>query len=199
MRAVAEIINESLEAKRALLADQALLDDVQRAADLMVGSYREGGKTLFCGNGGSAADAQHFAAELSGRFLIERDPLPAEALHTNSSYLTAVGNDYEYDLVFARAVRASGRAGDVLVAISTSGRSANVVKAAEAAREQGLSVIGLTGARSGPLTQLSTVCLQVPTEVTARIQECHIAVIHAISEIVEAVLFGPAVGDVRPG
>ncbi len=190
MRRVADVIAESLEAKQALLRDEALLDEVQTAADLMTSSYRAGGRALFCGNGGSAADAQHFAAELSGRFLLERDPLPAEALHANNSYLTAVGNDYDYDLVFARAVRASGSAGDVLVAISTSGTSRNVVKAAETARAMDLAVIALTGARHGPLAELATVSLQMPTDVTARIQECHIAVIHAISEIVEAELFG---------
>lgn len=191
MRAIRDIIEESLEAKQALFEDDDLLLAVEEAAQLMTQSYRDGGKTLFCGNGGSAADAQHFAAELSGRFLFDRDPLPAEALHGNSSFVTCVANDYDYDSVFARAVRSSGRSGDVLVAISTSGTSPNIVEAAKAAVERGISVIGLTGSKSGPLQELSTVWLPMPSTVTARIQECHIAVIHAISEQVEASLFAP--------
>jgi len=190
---VHEIIQESCEVKEALLADPRLMKDIGLAAQIMIECYRSGGKTLVCGNGGSAADAQHFAAELSGRFLFDRDPLPAEALHVNTSFLTAVANDYGYDVAFARAVRASGAAGDVLVAISTSGRSRNVVKAAEVARSQELEIIGLTGEDGGPIAELATLCIKIPSTVTARIQESHIAVIHAISEIVEATLFPPPV------
>ena len=189
VRSVHEIMQESYEVKQALLADTRLIQDIEMAAQTMIESYRSGGKALICGNGGSAADAQHFAAELSGRFLFDRDPLPAEALHANTSYLTAVANDYDYDATFARAVRASGAAGDVLVAISTSGRSANVVKAAEVARSLNLEIIGLTGEDGGPIAKLATLCINIPSNVTARIQESHIAVIHAISEIVEATLF----------
>src|SRR4051794_2809228 len=171
MRSAGEIIRESLEVKQRLLEDTEVLKRVEEASDVMVRSFRNGGKALFCGNGGSAADAQHFAAELSGRFLFDRDPLPAEALHTNSSFLTAVANDYDYDSVFARGVRATGREGDVLVGLSTSGRSKTVVRAAEAARENGLEVIAMTGATQGPLTELATVWLPMPSTVTGRIQE----------------------------
>lgn len=191
MRTIREIIQESLEVKRALVEDESLLDKIREAAQLMSNSFRQGGKALFCGNGGSAADAQHFAAELSGRFLYDRDPLPAEALHGNSSFVTAVANDYDYDSVFARAVHASGRPGDVLVGLSTSGRSKTVVRAAEVARGRDMEVIAMTGSASGPLADLATVWLPMPSTVTGRIQEAHIAVYHAISEQVEASLFEP--------
>lgn len=189
MRSVQEIIEESWRAKSALLNDTELLGRVGDAAGVMIDSYRQGGKVLFCGNGGSAADAQHFAAELSGRFLFDRPPLAAEALHGNTSFLTAVANDYNYESVYARAVRAGGRPGDVLVALSTSGNSANVVAAAETARDLEMHVISLTGSDHCRLGELASVWLPMPTAVTGRIQECHIAVIHAISEQVEAALF----------
>lgn len=191
MRTIKDIIQESVEVKTALLHDDALLEKIREAGEVMTSSFRNGGKSLFCGNGGSAADAQHFAAELSGRFLFDRDPLPAEALHGNTSFVTAVANDYDYDSVFARAVRASGRAGDVLVGLSTSGASRTVVRAAEVAREQDMSVIAMTGSRPGPLSELATVWLPMPSTVTGRIQEAHLAVYHAISEQVEASLFEP--------
>ena len=194
MRTIREIIQESLEVKRALVEDEALLARITEAGELMAQSFRNGGRALFCGNGGSAADAQHFAAELSGRFLFDRDPLPAEALHGNTSFVTAVANDYDYDSVFARAVRASGRAGDVLVGLSTSGGSRTVVRAAEVARERDMEVIAMTGSRPGPLSELATVWLPMPSTVTGRIQEAHIAVYHAISEQVEATLFEPSSG-----
>jgi D-sedoheptulose 7-phosphate isomerase len=189
MRQTGVILAESLDVKRALVDDEQLHNDIEDAAVLMTESFRNGGKSMFCGNGGSAADAQHFAAELSGRFLFDRDPLPAEALHGNTSYLTAVANDYDYDAVYGRAVRASGRPGDVLIALSTSGRSSNVVRAMEAAKGIGMSTIALTGRSGGPMADLATIWLPMPSDVTARIQEAHIAVIHAISEIVEASLF----------
>jgi D-sedoheptulose 7-phosphate isomerase len=189
MRQTGVILAESLDVKRALVDDEQLHTDIEDAAVLMTESFRNGGKSMFCGNGGSAADAQHFAAELSGRFLFDRDPLPAEALHGNTSYLTAVANDYDYDAVYGRAVRASGRPGDVLIALSTSGRSSNVVRAMEAAKGIGMSTIALTGRSGGPMADLATIWLPMPSDVTARIQEAHIAVIHAISEIVEASLF----------
>jgi D-sedoheptulose 7-phosphate isomerase len=192
VRNVREVVQESLDVKQALLRDDAVIGSIEEAARLMTRAFREGGRALFCGNGGSAADAQHFAAELSGRFLIDRDPLPAEALHTNTSFLTAVANDYSYDVVFARAVRSTGRAGDVLVAISTSGNAPSIVEAARTAQEIGMAVIALTGEGGGALRQHATVWLPMPSSDTARIQESHIAVIHAISEHVEAALFGPA-------
>jgi D-sedoheptulose 7-phosphate isomerase len=189
MRQTGVILAESLHVKRALVDDQQLHTAIDDAAALMADSFRNGGKSMFCGNGGSAADAQHFAAELSGRFLFDRDPLPAEALHGNTSYLTAVANDYDYESVYGRAVRAQGRPGDVLIGLSTSGRSANVVRAMETAKGIGMSTIALTGRRGGPIADLATIWLPMPSDVTARIQEAHIAVIHAISEIVEASLF----------
>jgi D-sedoheptulose 7-phosphate isomerase len=191
MRTIDAILGESLQVKQELAEDVGLRATIDEAAALMVDCFRNGGRTMFCGNGGSAADAQHFAAELSGRFLIDRDPLPAEALHSNTSFLTGVANDYDYDLVFARAVRSSGHAGDVLIALSTSGRSRNVVRAMEAAKGLGISTIALTGRSGGDMRDLATVWLPMPSEVTARIQEAHIAVIHAISEVVEASLFEP--------
>jgi D-sedoheptulose 7-phosphate isomerase len=189
MRRIGAILEESLDVKQALVEDEQLHAAIDDAAALMIDSFRSGGKSMFCGNGGSAADAQHFAAELSGRFLFDREPLPAEALHGNTSYLTAVANDYDYTSVYGRAVRASGRPGDVLIGLSTSGRSPNVVRAMEAAKGIGMSTIALTGRAGGPMADLATVWLPMPSDVTARIQEAHIAVIHAISEIVEASLF----------
>ena len=174
----------------AALADSALLHGaIDDAVTLMSQVFRDGGKVLFCGNGGSAADAQHFAAELSGRFLLDRAPLPAEALHTNASFLTAVANDYDYTQVFARALEASARPGDVLVAISTSGRSPNVVRAAERAADLGVRVIAMTGEAPCPLARYADVWLSMPSRTTPRVQECHVAVLHAISERVEHALF----------
>lgn len=190
MRRIGAILEESLDVKRALVADEQLHAAIGEAATMMTESFRNGGKSLFCGNGGSAADAQHFAAELSGRFLFDRDPLPADALHGNTSFLTAVSNDYDYQSVFGRAVRASGRPDDVLVGLSTSGRSANVVRAMEEAKGIGMGTIAMTGSDPCPMADLATVWLPMPSVVTGRIQEAHIAVIHAISEVVEASLFG---------
>jgi D-sedoheptulose 7-phosphate isomerase len=190
MRHVREIIQASIDVKSAMVEDDGLLATIERVGDTLTESLRGGGKALFCGNGGSAADAQHFAAELSGRFLFDRPPLPAEALHTNTSYLTAVANDYSYEEVYARAVRASGRPGDVLIALSTSGNAANVVRAAEVAREIGLVVVGMTGQTGGALKTHCSYLIAVPSTVTAHIQEAHITIAHALSEIVEARLFG---------
>jgi D-sedoheptulose 7-phosphate isomerase len=147
-----------------------------------------GGALLVCGNGGSAADAQHIAAELTGRFFRDRKPLRALALHANTSSLTAIGNDYGYDEVFAREVGAHGRPGDVLLAISTSGNSRNVVRAIEAAREKEMVVIGLTGGDGGRMRRLCDLCLCVPSTSTPRIQECHILVGHTICELLEQIL-----------
>lgn len=151
-------------------------------------AFASGNKLLLCGNGGSAADAQHIAAEFVGRFLLERRTVPAIALHTNTSNLTAIGNDYGYDQTFSRPVEAFGRSGDVLLGITTSGNSQNVVRAAEVARECGMKVIGLTGASGGRLEAVSDLCLCVPSSATPRIQELHIFVGHAICELVETTL-----------
>jgi len=166
-----------------VFAEQA--DMIVAAAGLMTDGLRAGGKVLFCGNGGSAADSQHLAAELTGRYLRDRAPLAAVALTVDSSALTAIANDYSYDEVFARQVRGLGRPGDVLVGISTSGNSRNVVAALEAARAIGLATIGLTGAGGGRMKDLCDVCLCVPSTDTPRIQEMHIAAGHMLCELVE--------------
>jgi len=182
-------IAASAAVKQLMLEDETLLANMEAAAQLMIAAFRNGGKVLFCGNGGSAADAQHLAAELSGRFYTDRPPLYAEALHVNSSYVTAVANDYGYELVFARMVEAAGRPGDVLVALSTSGNSPNILKAVEQARKQGMTVIGFTGASGGLLRAHSDVLLNVPSVDTPRIQEAHILIGHILCEIVEREVF----------
>ena len=183
-------IRESIAVKQALLDDADFLQKIARTASVMVAAFRADGKVLFCGNGGSAADAQHIAAELSGRFYTDRPPLYAEALHVNSSYITAVANDYGYDEVYARMVQAAGRAGDVLVAFSTSGNSPNVLKAIEVAQKQGMVVVGFTGSSGGKMAALCDVLLNVPSADTPRIQEAHILLGHILCEIVEREMFG---------
>ena len=163
-------------------------DAVVAAAERMIEAIRGGGTVLFCGNGGSAADSQHLAAELMGRFAKDRAPMPALALTVDTSALTAIGNDYGYDEVFARQLRGIGRKGDVLVGLSTSGNSTNVVAALQAARERGIVTIGMTGAGGGKMRDLCDVCLCVPSTNTARIQEMHIAAGHTICLLVEEAL-----------
>ena len=182
-------IEESIAVKQALLQDEALLLRIQQWVDLLVATYQNGGKVLFCGNGGSAGDAQHIAAELSGRFYKNRAPLYAEALHVNSSYLTAVANDYGYDEVYARMVEAAGRKGDVLVAISTSGNSPNILRAVERAAATGMIVVGLTGDTGGKMCYLCDILINIPSKDTPRIQESHILVGHILCEMVEDRLF----------
>lgn len=181
--------HESIAVKQAILADEAFLQKIERAAQAMVFAFRGGGKVLFCGNGGSAADAQHLAAELSGRFYTDRPPLYAEALHVNSSFVTAVANDYGYDEVFARMVEAAGRPGDVLAAFSTSGNSPNILKAIEKGKKQGMVIIGFTGATGGKMAGLCDILLNVPSTDTPRIQESHILIGHIICESVEREMF----------
>lgn len=189
MQEIKQIISRSIEAKTHLLSNDDLIKEIGRVADAMIRSFTGGGKVLFCGNGGSAADAQHIAAELSGRFYFDRQPLFAEALHVNSSYLTAVANDYGYDAVFARLVTAMGKKGDVLVAISTSGNSPNIIKAIEAAKMAGMITVGLTGEKGGKMKELCAHLINVPSNDTPRIQECHILVGHIICELVEKKMF----------
>jgi D-sedoheptulose 7-phosphate isomerase len=183
-------IQDSIATKQAILDDPALLAAVARAADVLLHTFRADGKVLFCGNGGSAADAQHLAAELSGRFYFDRPPLFAEALHVNTSYTTAVANDYGYDAVFARMVEAAGRPGDVLVALSTSGNSPNILRAVETARQRGMKVIGMTGTSGGRMKDACDVLLNVPSGDTPRIQEAHILLGHILCQLVEQTLFG---------
>jgi D-sedoheptulose 7-phosphate isomerase len=183
---VRQEIEESIAVKRAAL-DQCGAS-IARAVELVIETFRGGGKLLAFGNGGSAADAQHFAAELAGRYLRERPALPALALTTNSSDVTAIGNDYGFDRVFARLVEAHGRAGDVAVAISTSGSSPNVLAGVEMARERRLRTIGLTGRGGGTLAGMVDVAIVVPSNATPRIQEMHITAVHLICALVEEVL-----------
>lgn len=171
-------------------AAESLSAAVAEAAEAVTGALRAGNKVLLCGNGGSAADSQHIAAELAGRLRLERAGLPAMALTVNSSVLTAVANDYGYEMVFARQVEALGHEGDVLVGISTSGSSANVIRALEAGRAGGLVTVGLTGSNAGEMGALCDHVIAAPTEDTQRIQEVHIAAGHAMCEIVESALFG---------
>ena len=162
-----------------------LTPEVNEAGRHIASALAQGGKLMLCGNGGSAADAQHIASELTGRFIQERHPLAGIALTTDSSALTCIGNDYAFDEVFARQLRALGRPGDVLIGISTSGNSANVVKAVQAAREMGITVIGLLGRDGGALKPLSDVAIVVPSKVTARIQEAHILIGHTLCGLIE--------------
>ncbi len=172
------------------MAAESLSDVIAASATAVTDALRAGNKVLLCGNGGSAADAQHIAAELAGRLRLERGGLPAIALTVNPSVMTALANDYGYDMVFARQVEALGREGDVLVGISTSGRSANVVRALEAARSAGLVTVGLVGRDTEQMEGLCDHLIAVPVQDTQRIQEIHIAAGHAMCEIVEAALFG---------
>lgn len=177
---------ESTEAKRATAA--ALRPLMAAAAAMLIATYRAGNKAIFIGNGGSAADAQHMAAELVGRFLYERAPLPALALTTNVSSVTAIANDYGYEQVFARQVAALGRAGDSLIGLSTSGNSANIVEAFLLARSRGIKTIALTGRTGGRLAAISDILLNVPCDDTPRIQECHTLIGHTLCEAVESAL-----------
>jgi D-sedoheptulose 7-phosphate isomerase len=167
---------------------RSLAPEVDRVVNVVARSLAAGGTLLVCGNGGSAADAQHIAAELTGRFFRDRKPLRALALHGNTSSLTAIANDYGYDHVFAREIGAHGREGDVLLAISTSGNSLNVVRAIETAHEKKMTVVGLTGESGGKMAELCDICLCVPSQSTPRIQECHILIGHTICELLERIL-----------
>ena len=184
-----QAVAESIATKQRILEDSTLMSRLEEASKLVAASLRQGGKIHFCGNGGSAADAQHLAAELSGRFYYDRPPLNAEALHCNTSYLTAVGNDYGYEWVFARLLRGTGHAGDVLVALSTSGNSKNILKAYEVCKEMGIRTISLTGETGGKMKEYSDILLNVPSTDTPRIQESHIMLGHILCEWVEADLF----------
>jgi len=186
---IKNIISESILVKENLLKDKKIINKLQLVVDMMIAAFKRGNKVWFCGNGGSAADAQHIAAELSGRFYFDRAPLPAEAMHVNSSYLTAVANDYSYDEIYARYLRGVGNRGDVLVGISTSGNSKNILKAQKVAKENGISVIALTGNSGGEMKETADILLNVPSMVTPRIQEAHIMLGHIICEQVEKIYF----------
>jgi D-sedoheptulose 7-phosphate isomerase len=186
---IQSIIESSIAVKQQYVADAAFLEKINTAVTLVVSAFKDGYKVQFCGNGGSAADAQHLAAEFSGRFYKNRKALPSDALHCNSSYVTAVANDYSYDEIYSRLVEGTMHKGDVLVGISTSGNSGNIVKAFEMAKSMGIVTIGFTGAMGGKMSELSDVLINVPSTDTPRIQESHILIGHIICELVEAQLF----------
>ena len=179
-----------LDTIAAIEKDETLKAAVQKAVEAIVGCFRSGGRVYFCGNGGSAADAQHLAAEFSGRFYFDRPVLPADALHCNTSYLTAVGNDYGFDKIFARLISGLGQKGDILVGLSTSGNSENILRAFEVCRERGVCTIALTGASGGKMKELADLLINIPSTDTPRIQEAHITVGHIICELVEQAIFG---------
>lgn len=182
-------IQESVTLKNSLLSNEAILNTTQKIADQIVEIYKNGGKVMWCGNGGSAADAQHLAAELSGRFYYDRPPLFSDALHVNTSYTTAVANDYSYDEIYSRLVKAMCNKGDMLIGLSTSGNSGNVVNALKQAKSQGVITTGFTGESGGKMKELCDNLINIPSTDTPRIQECHMLLGHTICELVEATLF----------
>jgi D-sedoheptulose 7-phosphate isomerase len=190
LQAITDIIKASIEVKQSLLDDAALVNQIQVVTDVITNAFKNGNAVYFAGNGGSAADAQHLAAEFSGRFYKDRKALPSDALHCNSSYLTAVANDYSYDVIYARLLEGLAKPGDVLVGISTSGNSGNIVKAFEMAKSIGVTTIGFTGQKGGKMKELGDYLINVPSNTTPRIQESHILIGHIICELVEINIFG---------
>jgi D-sedoheptulose 7-phosphate isomerase len=186
---IKKIISESISVKKIILSDEVMLNNIVQVVQDIVNAFKSGNRVYFAGNGGSAADAQHLAAEFSGRFYTDRLALPAEALHCNTSYLTAVANDYSYDEIYARLIRGIANSGDVLVGLSTSGNSANIVKAFETAREKKVITIGFTGQTGGKMKSLSDYLFNVPSKDTPRIQESHILLGHIVCELVEKEYF----------
>lgn len=186
---IKNIISNSIAVKNSILTDSKLLSTVEQCVTVVANAFRNGNKVLFCGNGGSAADAQHLAAEFSGRFYTDRDALPAEALHCNTSYITAVANDYSYDVIYSRMVKGIGIKGDVLIGLSTSGNSKNIMNAFEVAKEKGMITIGFTGATGGKMKDITDHLINVPSTDTPRIQESHIMLGHIICQLVEEAIF----------
>jgi D-sedoheptulose 7-phosphate isomerase len=189
MQNIRDIINESIEVKKGLLADEGLLTTIQQVVDVISNAFARGHRVYFCGNGGSAADAQHLAAEFSGRFYIDRKALPAEALHCNTSYLTAVGNDYSYDVIYSRLIEGIGQPGDILVGLSTSGNSKNIIHAFNTAKEKGMVTVGFTGKNGGAMRSNSDHLINIPSTNTPRIQESHILAGHIVCQLVEEKIF----------
>ena len=182
-------LTESISVKQLILGDKKLKSTILSVAKVIITAYKSGNKTRFCGNGGSAADAQHISAELSGKFYFDRPPLDSEALHVNGSFITAVANDYSFDVVYERMVDAQGKKGDVFVGISTSGNSTNVVLAMKKAKEIGMKTVALTGIEGGEMAEFADYLIAVPSSDTPRIQEVHILIGHVICQIVEHELF----------
>ena len=187
---IKERIKQAIKIKQEVLKDDKLIESIEKACDLLIECYQNNHKALFCGNGGSAADAQHLAAELSGKFYLDRPPIQAEACHVNSSFITAYSNDYHFAQAYERYVHSTGKEGDVFVAISTSGNSVNVLNAARKAKELKMKVIAMTGKNGGVLKEHCDVLINMPSTDTPRIQETQILIGHIICEIVEQKLFG---------
>lgn len=182
-------IKDSIDVKQKYLSDEENIELLDRIAADLIAAYRAGKKTLIAGNGGSAADAQHIAAEFVSRFYFDRPALASIALTTDTSALTAIGNDYGYELLFSRQLEANGQSGDIYIAISTSGNSKNVLKSLESAKKMGIKTVGLTGAGGGKMKEMVDYCITVPSNETPRIQECHILIGHILCAAVEKELF----------
>ncbi len=189
MDKISNLIEDSIKVHKKFLNSAEILSNIDEIVKLFVQTYENNHKVMFCGNGGSAADAQHISAELSGKFYLDRPPLFAEALHVNTSYMTAVANDYSYDEVFSRLTEAKGSKGDILVGISTSGNSKNVYNALKKAKIMGLHTVSLCGENKNIINTVSDICINVPSTSTPRIQEIHILIGHIICELVEEKLF----------
>jgi len=186
---IKKIIQASINVKQQVLQSKELIAAIEKVVEVIVKAFQNGKHVYFCGNGGSAADAQHLAAEFSGRFYTDRKALPAEALHCNTSYLTAVANDYSYDVVYSRIIDGIGQVGDVLVGLSTSGNSKNIIKAFEKAREKKMITVGFTGESGGGMRSCSDHLINIPSDDTPRIQESHIMAGHIICQLVEEQYF----------
>jgi D-sedoheptulose 7-phosphate isomerase len=186
---IVSIIQASIDTKQQILQDEILLSTIEKVVDIITTAFKNGNRIYFCGNGGSAADAQHLAAEFSGRFYIDRKALPAEALHCNTSYLTAVANDYGYDVVYSRMIDGIGQEGDILIGLSTSGNSINIMKAFDVAKEKGIITVAFTGSTGGKMKDRSDYLINVPSTDTPRIQESHITIGHIICQLVEEKYF----------
>ncbi len=191
MDKIKKIIKASIDTKQSVLQNEGLLKTIAASVDIIVNAFRNGKRVYFCGNGGSAADAQHLAAEFSGRFYTDRKALPAEALHCNTSYLTAVANDYGFDEIYSRLIDGIGEQGDVLVGLSTSGNSPNILKALKTAKKKEMITIGFTGKSGGEMRTLCDHLINIPSTDTPRIQESHIMVGHIICQLVEEKYFKP--------
>ena len=186
---IKQLIQDSIDSKRQILENESILSTINQLIDVIVAAFKNGNSVYFCGNGGSAADAQHLAAEFSGRFYKDRKALPAEALHCNTSYLTAVGNDYSFDVIYSRLIQGIGKKGDILIGLSTSGNSKNIIQAFETAREKGMITVGFTGAAGGILKTVIDYLVNVPSADTPRIQESHILIGHIVCQLVEDIYF----------
>lgn len=191
MEKIKSIIKASIETKQQILQNEYLIATIEKVVEVVTNAFKNGNRVYFCGNGGSAADAQHLAAEFSGRFYTDRKALPAEALHCNTSYLTAVANDYGYDVVYSRMIDGIGEKGDILIGLSTSGNSGNIINAFETAKNKGIITVAFTGITGGQMKAISDYLINVPSTDTPRIQESHITIGHIICQLVEEKYFAP--------